>query len=141
MNYLLRIACFLIVIITIIVTYFFMVIVPFPNGSVIVPRYAGSGNQMFIYAAGYSLAKKTNSKLYVLVDEADTRDNGLHSIDRNFVIHQLGIPKNSIIYKSKLNKIFLRLHRKIFFIGTKSDIFLEKLKKKKNKQLFQCNLC
>ncbi|MEK6734099.1 MAG: alpha-1,2-fucosyltransferase [Pseudomonadota bacterium] len=101
---------------------------PFPNNSVIVPRDGGTGNQMFIYAAGYSLAKKTNSKLFVLIDEKDMQNNPYNSQRRNFVFHKLNIPQESVIYQSKLNKLFTKLYIKLKLKGAQRNKELDILR-------------
>lgn len=82
--------------------------VPVPLGTVIVPLNAegGVGNQLFRYAAGYALAKKTNSKLYVIVKRGDGEKNLQHPFDGKIAIAQFKVDPKSFQYKNRLNKAF-----------------------------------
>lgn len=82
--------------------------VPVPLGSVIVTlnSQGGIGNQLFRYAAGYALAKKTNSRLYVIVKRGEGEENLKHPFDGDVAIAQFRVDPNSFQYKNKLNKAF-----------------------------------
>lgn len=77
--------------------------VPRAIGSVVIPLTAGGGlgNQMFRYAAGYALAKKTGSKLYIIIREGKNHN-------RDIALSNFNIDKNNIVYKNKLNKKFFK---------------------------------
>lgn len=97
----------------------------FPTGSVVVQPSGGLGNQFFQYAAAYTLAKKTNSRLYVLVDEVAEEKGMLNPQDRNFTLTKFNIPTEEIIYTHQINKEFLDQHNQIAFFGS-SDHPLKK---------------
>jgi hypothetical protein len=93
--------------------------VPRPIASVIVPLNAtgGLGNQMFRYAAGYALAKKTGSKLYIMISDRD-------GINKELTLSKFNIDENNIIYKNRLNrKLFKRtiVNEENFFDFYKKD--------------------
>lgn len=98
---------------------------PFPIGSVVVNVSEGLGNQMFRYAAAYSLAKKTKSRLYVIVSEDQKFGNNINVNDRNHELHKFNIPEKEFLYRRSL--------RKVSFIDTyvTEDNFFE-ISKKRN---------
>lgn len=91
---------------------------PFSKGSVIVYPTGGLGNQMFQYSAAYTLAKKSNSKLYVVVSRK--KAGKIITSGRNFPLGQFNIPQESIIYKDQINSWFI-------FKGIKLDWLLSKI--------------
>ena len=102
---------------------------PFPNGSVVVQPHGGTGNQIFQYAAAYSLAKKTNSTLYVLVEKNKNTDN-INNLDRNYSLNQFNIPKESIVYLNKISSKFLKMHDEVFLRDSASTLDLKEPKEK-----------
>jgi hypothetical protein len=109
--------------------YFFCFFRPFPNGSVVVYPISGTGNQMFQYAAAYSLAKSTDSKLYVVVDQESEKKGNITNLDRNFALGHFNIPKEYIIYKHKIKKFF-RMQGDAFLSGSLSNPYLNSIKKR-----------
>lgn len=83
--------------------------IPSPIGTVIVPIQAGGGlgNQLFRYAAGYSLAQKTNSKLYIVVKRGKEEEELTHPFQGNLAIAQFRIDPKIFQYKNRLNKAFI----------------------------------
>ena len=108
LKYVAKMTFILAVIIIVLSVYFIKFQAIDPVGSVVVPLKAdgGLGNQMFRYAAGYALAKKTNSKLYILVErgakEKDKDNND--PLKGNLMLGKFNIHKENIIYKNKINK-------------------------------------
>lgn len=92
-------------------------LLPFPSASVVVQPNGGLGNQMFQYAAAYSLAKKTESKLFIVIDKKSEEIGNKNSSDRNFALSIFNIPREQIIYLNKLNKYFLELHNNLVTSG------------------------
>lgn len=102
--------------------YFYLFIIPFPNNSVIVQPNGGLGNQMFQYAAAYSLARKTGGKLFVLVDKKEEEKGMQSSSDRNFTLGIFkNIPKEQIVYTKDLNKNFVKKNNLFYNLGGRSD--------------------
>lgn len=118
--------------ITIFILAFYYFDVPRPIGSVIVPIMAGGGlgNQMFRYAAGYALAKKTGSKLYVMI--IGHFEKKIPLIESNVELIKFNIDKNNIISKNKINRHFLKLK------NVNDQNFFE-LSKKQNYQVLVIN--
>lgn len=114
---------FLSIVIVVLSIVILELIKPFPDGSIIVQQNGGAGNQMFQYAAAYALAKKTNSKVFILVDDISEE-----TLARNFVLTKLSIPVETIINKESLSKKFVKLNNKLFFKGSESNSELNKLK-------------
>lgn len=78
---------------------------PFPIGSVVVNVSEGLGNQMFRYAAAYSLAKKTKSRLYVVVGKDEKSQDNVSVDDRKPELHKLNIPEKEFLYRRALRKV------------------------------------
>ena len=78
---------------------------PFPIGSVVVNVSEGLGNQMFRYAAAYSLAKKTKSRLYVIISEDQRFSNNIDVNDRKSELHKFNIPEKEFLYRRALRKV------------------------------------
>ena len=55
-----------------------------------------TGNQLFQYSAAYSLAKQTNSKLYILVDHKEKPDNYKMPTDGEYALDGFNIPNENI---------------------------------------------
>lgn len=75
-----------------------------PEGSVILRTHGRIGNQLFQYASAYSLAKKTDSELYLFVDQ-DYEEAKTYQ----YALTYLDIPKKNIIYKNENNQDYIRL--------------------------------
>ncbi|MEK6734920.1 MAG: alpha-1,2-fucosyltransferase [Pseudomonadota bacterium] len=98
------------------------------------------GNQLFQYAASYALAKETNSKLYILVEDEKVKHGYAKPNNGAYALEEVNIPKINIIYKTRYNKIFFSLLRKKnFFIKTEyvneGNFFRIITKTKNNKTL------
>ena len=134
LKYVAKMTFILAVIIIVLSVYFIKFQAIDPVGSVVVPLKAdgGLGNQMFRYAAGYALAKKTNSKLYILVErgakEKDKDNND--PLKGNLMLGKFNIHKENIIYKNKINK---KIFNKVI---VRESNFFELTKNKNNKVLF-----
>lgn len=74
------------------------------EGSVVLRTHGRIGNQLFQYAAAYSLAKRTGSKLYLFVDQDYEKANTYQ-----YGLTFLNIPKENIIYKNEKNEDYIRL--------------------------------
>lgn len=119
-NYLLVLVKLLVAIAILIIIFlgFLIFSSPFSKGSVVVYPTGGLGNQMFQYAAAYSLAKKSDSKLYVVVSRK--KAGKIIPSGRNFPLGQFNIPQESIIYKDQINGWFV-------FKGVKLDWIFNKI--------------
>lgn len=111
------------------------------EGSVVLRTVGRIGNQLFEYASAYSLAKETDSKLYIYIDTSE-----------RLTISTFNIPKENIILSNHYNKIFFnqlfssydsnRAPNSITYQGKKLEIenvndnnFFELSRKKNNKIL------
>lgn len=65
---------------------------------VIISTMGRVGNQLFEYSAAYSLAKQTNSKLYLFIDDETQK-----------TILNFNIPEENIIYSNQYSKEFFNL--------------------------------
>jgi hypothetical protein len=83
-----------------------------------------TGNQLFQYSAAYSLAKQTNSKLYILVDHKEKPDNYKMPTDGEYALDGFNIPNENIIYKNKWNELYFKL------LKNKKNKFLKFIKKR-----------
>ena len=65
------------------------------------------GSQLFQYAASFTIAKKTNSKLYVFIE--DEKINHGYNRQKTTVsaLEYFNIPKENLIYKNRYNRAFL----------------------------------
>jgi hypothetical protein len=83
----------------------------FPAGSVILEPVGGLGNQLSQYAAAYSLAKKTDSKLFILINKNQDKK----SYERRFTpngdlaLGEFSIPKESFIYENRLSQFYIKM--------------------------------
>lgn len=121
--------------------------VPAPIGTVIVPLQAdgGLGNQLFRYAAGYTLAKKTNSRLYVIVRRGKGERKLEHPFDGRLAIAKFNVDPKAFQYRNIANKFFAvkevvkeynffelanKPNRKVLFIDDdfESEIFFKEYK-------------
>lgn len=97
-------------------TYFFTVFyIPIPSTSTKVvilklPK-VGIGNQLFHYAAAYSLAKQLDAQLWIMPKK--TKGNKPFSVtDRNFMLHKFNINYDRLITPSQYKYITL-LHNRV----------------------------
>ena len=65
------------------------------SGVVILKPRCGIGNQLFQFAAAYSLSKKTDSKLYIIHDSQNTAQNQT-SLDNSYILNHFNIEASNI---------------------------------------------
>ena len=87
----------------------------FPACSVVLQPIGGMGNQMFQYAAAYSLAKSTGSKLYVLIDKESERKGNISTIDRNSALTQFRIPEEQIVRDDGVARMLVKMLKRVKF--------------------------
>lgn len=87
----------------------------FPRGSIILQPIGGMGNQMFQYAAAYSFAKSTGSKLYVIIDKESEKKGNVSMTDRNSALTQFQIPEEEIIRDGGVAKFLVKIIKRIKF--------------------------
>ncbi len=91
-----------------------------PTGSVLLKTAGRAGNQLFQYAAAYSLAKETDSKLYVIVNKKH-KDLGYEKSE--YALGEFNIPEDNIVYLNKYNRLYMK------FIYEYDNFFVNIIKK------------
>ncbi|AEI88684.1 MAG: SAM-dependent methyltransferase [Candidatus Midichloria mitochondrii] len=72
-----------------VICYFGIIAYPFKGTVVLKPR-CGIGSQLFQFAASYSLAKKTNSELYI-IEGAKEDEHILDPLDRSYALDYFSV--------------------------------------------------
>jgi hypothetical protein len=94
-----------------------------PNGSVVLRTINRLGNQLSQYAAAYSLAKQTDSKLYMFVDKSNITDyNAIsnwaieklkdYNLDKNYYLTQFNLSKETVIIP--INEQTLNIYKSFY---------------------------
>jgi len=93
-----------------------------PTGSILLKTQGRAGNQLFQYAAAYSLAKETDSKLFLIVNTNEAKAGYTKS---QYALGEFNIPKENIIYTNKYNRLYFKLIYDYY-----NNIFIKRLNKK-----------
>jgi hypothetical protein len=78
----------------------------------------GLGNQLFIYAFGYSFSKKISSELHLDYVTGFIRDhefNGYYMLDQFNITSDLATEKEMLLPFDRLKRVLMRSHNKILF--------------------------
>ena len=105
---LLKISIFLLLVFSISIYAF---ISYFPAGSVILEPVGGLGNQLFQYAAAYSLAKKTDSKLIILIDNYQGGNEYTRRLvpNNDYALGDFSISEEAIMHKNFITKAYINM--------------------------------
>lgn len=117
------------ILVSILCVFYFMFATSLQGGIVMMKPSGGVGNQLFRYATAYSLAKKTDSKLYFLVSASEVQEN-LSPLDRNYVLDQFHIKPDKIIYDTSSigGYIFKRFYKNRGVLNSIANVIMKVLR-------------
>ena len=108
-----RVKLFLYFLVSFFIIYYllFCIIAYTFKGAVILKPRCGIGNQLFQFAASYSLAKKTNSELYI-IEGVKEDEHALDPLDRSYILDYFNIEDKDIKFT---NSTFIKI---VHWLGT-----------------------
>ncbi|MEY3196915.1 MAG: hypothetical protein RLZZ59_283 [Pseudomonadota bacterium] len=101
------------VVIGFIITFTILAYHYFPKGVIVLQPIGGMGNQMFQYAAAYSLSKSTVGKLRVLINETSDLKGNNNPLERNHALSQFQIPQEQISYDTPVLRFIIKVLTRI----------------------------